>query len=183
MRPLVFGDSIGRSAGLTLGDFRKDGFELGGREASGVSRQSFSSSSFINAVKASRSFFPRPAIELTAFEAHPVTLILLLCFSKLSVPAAVTLLSERLREAREVGRERVTDLSASDLRRTGVRTLESSPDSAEEVWFERVDRLERTLECLISSAEEKPCDWDVALVPSNFVSVALSFVHQRISEG
>ena len=152
MRPLSFVDSMGKSAGLTLGDFRENDLELGGRETSEMSALSFSSSSFINAVKVSRSFFPRPAIELTAIEAHPLTLILLLGF--VPFPAAVTLLSERLRDAREVGRERMVDLSASDLRRTGVRTPGSSSDSTDEVRFDRVDRWERIVAYLTSSADE-----------------------------
>lgn len=156
MRPLVLGVSRGKSAGLALGDFD---LELGGRETSGVSVPSFSSSSFINAANVSRSFLPRPAIELTAFEAQPVTLILLLGFVALSFPLAVTLvLSARLREARDADRERVIDLSASDLRRTGVRTPGSPSDSTDEVRFERVDRLERIVGYLTSSAGDKTCD-------------------------
>lgn len=178
IRPLVLDDSMGKSAGLTLGDFRENDLELGGRESSGASTPSFSSSSLINAVKVSRSFFPSPAIELTALEAHPVTLILLLSFVILSFPTAVTLLSERLREAREVGREAVIDLSASDLRRTGVRTPESSPDSTDEVRFESVERLERIVRHLSLSAREKACGWELILVSSNFVNVKLSPVRQ-----
>ena len=121
-RPLVPGDSSGKSPGLTLGDFRENDLGLGGRGTSGISAPSFSSSSSINMVNVSRSFFPSPAIELTAFEAHPATLIFLLGFVALSFPTTVRLLPERLREAREIGRERVIDPSASDLRRTGVRT-------------------------------------------------------------
>lgn len=96
MRPLVLGVSTGKSIDLILDDFRDNDLELGGRETSGVSAPSFTSSSFINAVKVSRSFFPSPAIELTAFEAQPVTLIFLLAFVAPSFPVVVRLLSERL---------------------------------------------------------------------------------------
>jgi hypothetical protein len=134
MRPEVLGDdSAGSSVAFTFGDLREKDLELGGRGKSEGSASAFSSSSFVNAAKLSRSFFPRPAIEITALDAQPVTLILLLGFGLSVRTSAVMILSKRFWEVRDAERDRDFGLfSASDLRRDGVRVTVSSSESSDD---------------------------------------------------
>jgi hypothetical protein len=88
------------------------------------------SSPFVRVAKLSLSFFPLPVIELIALDAQPVTFIFLPALSAFGVSGApdvtslserfrVTLLSERLRDARDDGRE-IVPFPASDFRRVGI---------------------------------------------------------------
>ena len=112
-----------------------------------------SSSSFVSAAKFSLSFLPRPAIELTALDAHPVTLIRLLLLGVVLLlpgggPDVVAPLSERPREALESGRD-VDLLSEQDLGRvTGLMPLATlSPSESLEAGVELDDRIDRSNAC------------------------------------
>ena len=135
----VLGDPLGKSLAFDMGDFREKERELGGRGELVLIVSGPSSSSFVRVAKLSLSFFPFPVTELMALDAQPATLILLLALSALGVSGApavpllsarfrVALLSERLRDAREVGRE-IALFPASDFRRDVVGDEWSSSES------------------------------------------------------
>jgi hypothetical protein len=141
-----------------MGDFREKERELGGRGELVMIVSGSSSSSFVRVAKLSLSFFPFPVTEFIALDAQPVTLILLLALSNLGVSGApavtllsarfrVALLSERLRDAWDAGRERVLFPTSDFLRDSDGDEGSSSELLREAITpdaLEIVDRLERT---------------------------------------
>lgn len=160
------GEPFSSPSAFELGDFREKDRELGGR---GESVMFISGSSpFVRVAKLSLSFFPLPVIELIALDAQPVTFIFLPALSTFGVSGApdvtslserfrVTLLSERLRDDRDDGRE-IVPFPASDFRRVGIGECCSSEPldeaSAPDAW-EVVDPLDTELNLPSSVARGK----------------------------